>query len=100
MLVGAKVADTKALDKIPGSDGALYERCYDAVGFVPYYLRRASHARAKSALGWVFLLRLNEGSPQVPRAIKHVSSITHNGLRFSGARKKCCGSGSEGHFSG
>ncbi|CAM9733107.1 unnamed protein product, partial [Choristocarpus tenellus] len=73
-LWGAKRADMKALAKIPSSDCKIYQLCKTKAGFVPYYLRlvmvRMLHSNAKHALAYAFLLRLCEGSEEVPTRVK------------------------------
>lgn len=74
MLFGAKLADMVSLKNIPGSDRGISEKSMEVAGFVPYYLLRMQHSNAKSAFVWAFLLRLNEGSSEVPVALKQVST--------------------------
>lgn len=75
MMVGLKVADTRALGKMPGTESTLYEWCLEAAGFVPYYLRRCSHAAARNALAWAFLMQLNQGSSHVSSGVKQVRGL-------------------------
>lgn len=73
MLFGAKMADVNSLRDIPNTNRTISERCMQVAGFVPYYLLRVQHSNAKNAFTWAFLLRLNEGSAEVPLSLKHVS---------------------------
>lgn len=80
MLFGAKWADTKALGKVPSSDYAIYERCKDETGFVPFYIRKIQHGAAKRAFTYGYLLRLNQGSTEVSAALKQVRAGTRTRL--------------------
>ncbi|CAM9632431.1 unnamed protein product, partial [Hapterophycus canaliculatus] len=58
MIFGGKLADVRALKKIPSSDVTLFSRCKKDGGFVPYYVKKMQHPTAKKALSFGFLLRL------------------------------------------
>lgn len=73
MLFGAKIEDHNSLKNIPSSDKAIAERCRKVAGFAPYYCIDVLHSNARSSFVWAFLLRLNEGSDEVPVCLKHVS---------------------------
>lgn len=89
MLFGAKWADAKALRKVPNSDSAIYDRCKSRTGFVPFYIRKMQHATAKRAFAYGYLLRLNQGSSEVPVTLKQVSAprleAIHHGSRSPNA---------------
>lgn len=72
MVIGAKRADAKSLRKIPSSDSGMYDQCAKDAGFVPYYVRDMQHPAAKKAFAFGFLLRICQGSEEVPVAMKHV----------------------------
>lgn len=77
MIFGGKIADSRSLKKIPTSDAALFDQCKKAGGFVPYYIRQMQHATAKKALSFGFLLRLCQGSDEVPVQLKQVHICPH-----------------------
>lgn len=72
MLFGAKWADSKSLGKIPSSDAAIFDRCKKDAGFVPFYIRKMEHPAARKAFAFAFILRMNQGSEEVPAALKQV----------------------------
>ncbi|CAM9096241.1 unnamed protein product [Ectocarpus sp. 6 AP-2014] len=72
MIFGGKMADNRSLKKIPTSDAALFSQCKKDGGFVPYYIRQMQHATAKKALSFGFLLRLCQGSDEVPVQLKQL----------------------------
>ncbi|CAM9992031.1 unnamed protein product [Choristocarpus tenellus] len=82
MFFGAKRSGRRALAKIPSKDSKIYQLCKSKAGFVPYYLRLVMipgnvcclkhmlHSNAKHALAYAFLMRLCEGSEEVPTRVK------------------------------
>ncbi|CAM9837574.1 unnamed protein product, partial [Sphacelaria rigidula] len=72
MLFGAKQEDSVLMEQIPSSFSAVEKRCREVAGFVPYYVTKPIHGNARMALSWAFLLRLNEGSEEVPPQLKQV----------------------------
>eukprot|EP00904_Undaria_pinnatifida_P006693 jgi/Undpi1/3153/HiC_scaffold_15.g06527.m1 len=72
MIFGAKWADSKSLGKIPSSDQAIFDRCKKDAGFVPYFIRKMQHSAAKRAFAFGFLLRINQGSEEVPVTLKQL----------------------------
>lgn len=77
MIFGGKMADNRSLKKIPTSDAGLFSQCKKDGGFVPYYIRQMQHATAKKALSFGFLLRLCQGSDEVPVQLKQVRSCSY-----------------------
>lgn len=72
MMFGGKMADNRSLKKIPSADKTLFAQCKADGGFVPYYIRKMQHSPAKKALSFGFLLRLCQGSNEVPVQLKQV----------------------------
>ena len=72
MVFGGKMADNRSMKKIPASDATLFKQCQKEGGFVPYYVRKMHHQTAKKALSFGFLLRLCQGSEEVPVQLKQV----------------------------
>lgn len=72
MLFGAKWADSRSLGKIPSTDAAIFDRCKKDAGFVPFFVRKMEHPAAKKAFAFAFILRMNQGSEEVPAALKQV----------------------------
>ncbi|CAM9566090.1 unnamed protein product [Pylaiella littoralis] len=72
MMFGGKMADNRSLKKIPGADKTLFAQCKADGGFVPYYIRKMQHSPAKKALSFGFLLRLCQGSNEVPVQLKQL----------------------------
>lgn len=72
MVFGGKLADHRSMKKIPASDVTLFKQCQKEGGFVPYYIRKMRHQTAKKALSFGFLLRLCQGSEEVPVQLKQV----------------------------
>lgn len=77
MVFGGKMADNRSMKKIPASDLSLFKQCTKEGGFVPYYVRKMQHQTAKKALSFGFLLRLCQGSEEVPAHLKQVSHASH-----------------------
>ena len=72
MLFGAKMEDHNSLKNIPTSERTIAERCRKVAGFAPYYCLDVLHSNARASYVWAFLLRLNEGSDEVPVGLKQV----------------------------
>lgn len=77
MVFGGKMADNRSMKKIPASDVSLFKQCQKEGGFVPYYIRKMQHQTAKKALSFGFLLRLCQGSEEVPSHLKQARCSSH-----------------------
>lgn len=89
MVLGAKAADMRAMSKIPSSEDGIAKRCKEAAGFVPYYLKKVQHGNARSAMAWAFLLRLLEGTEEVPATLKQVTGFVENYRFFTAGMFVC-----------